>query len=110
MSSPSLPRHSTNSIGNQAGSPGPPVILNNKAVFEGGGFAANLPRGGGAIRGIDEKISVDAYRGTAHLLVPLPLNPVRGGIGPELSMDYESGAGNGPFGIGWSVGAPSIFR
>ncbi|WP_334513294.1 SpvB/TcaC N-terminal domain-containing protein [Bradyrhizobium sp. AZCC 1693] len=110
MSSPSLPRHSTNSIGNHAGSMGSPTSSNNKAVFEGGGFAANLPKGGGAIRGIDEKISVDGYRGTARLTVPLPINPVRGGIGPELSMDYESGAGNGPFGIAWSVNAPAIVR
>lgn len=80
------------------------------AVFEGKGFVTNLPKGGGAIRGIDEKIDVDTYRGTARLSVPLPINPVRGGIGPELSMAYESGAGNGPFGIGWSVSAPSFFR
>jgi RHS repeat-associated protein len=79
-------------------------------VFEGGGFAVNLPKGGGAIRGIDEKINVDAHRGSARLTVPLPVNPVRGGVGPELSMDYESSAGNGPLGVGWNVKAPSIVR
>jgi len=110
MSSPSPPQHSTNLTGNHAGSVKAPASLNNKAVFEGGGFAVNLPKGGGAIRGIDEKINVDAHRGSARLTVPLPVNPVRGGVGPELSMDYESSAGNGPLGVGWNVKAPSIVR
>src|SRR3954465_7654830 len=104
-----LPRQTANANGGQGASPafaGSP----SKAVFEGGGFAVNLPKGGGAIRGIDEKINVDAHRGTARLTVPLPVNPVRGGVGPELSMDYESSAGNGPFGVGWNLKAPSIVR
>lgn len=78
--------------------------------FAANGFAANLPKGGGAIRGIDEKVDVDAYRGTARLSVPLPIRPVRGGVTPELSLTYGSGAGNGPFGAGWNVGVPAIVR
>ncbi|MER8595738.1 hypothetical protein NKH33_30035 [Mesorhizobium sp. M1182] len=109
MSSPMLPPPTVAAASGQGGAPtsGEPAA---RAVFENRGFAANLPKGGGAIRGIDEKLSVDGYRGTARLSVPLPINPVRGGVIPELSMDYESGAGNGPFGVGWGVNAPSIFR
>ena len=30
--------------------------------------------------------------------------PRRSGFGPQLSLSYDSGAGNGPFGFGWSLG------
>src|SRR5262249_54266243 len=80
------------------------------ATVQPAGFAANLPKGGGAIRGIDERVHADAFRGTARLSVPLPVNRIRNGVSPELSLDYESGQGNGAFGVGWGVGVPSIFR
>jgi len=34
----------------------------------------------------------------------------RSGFGPQLSLSYDSGAGNGPFGFGWSLSLPSITR
>lgn len=110
MAGQTAPRHGQNA--NSPAGPGGSLASGTlgKPVFEVAGFAANLPKGGGAIRGINERINIDAYRGSAHLSVPLPINPVRGGIGLELSFDYDAGAGNGPFGIGWSVGIPSIFR
>ncbi len=37
-------------------------------------------------------------------------NPGRSGFGPELSIFYDSGAGNGPFGFGWNLSLPSIIR
>jgi RHS repeat-associated protein len=42
--------------------------------------------------------------------VPLASTPGRSGFGPQLSLSYESGAGNGPFGFGWSLGLPAISR
>jgi len=36
-----------------------------------------LPTGGGAIKGIDEKFSVNAVNGTASLSIPLPFSPAR---------------------------------
>ena len=33
--------------------------------------------------------------------VPIAVSPGRTGFGPELSLTYDSGAGNGPFGFGW---------
>ncbi|WP_348069713.1 SpvB/TcaC N-terminal domain-containing protein [Polaromonas sp.] len=70
----------------------------------------SLPKGGGAIRGIGEKFSANSATGTGRLSVPLPISPGRGGFQPNLSIDYDSGAGNGPFGMGWRLGLPSITR
>jgi RHS repeat-associated protein len=72
--------------------------------------AISLPKGGGAIRGIGEKFSVNPVTGTGALSIPLPLSPGRSGFTPQLSLAYDSGAGNGPFGFGWSISTPSITR
>ncbi|MFA5384747.1 MAG: SpvB/TcaC N-terminal domain-containing protein [Eubacteriales bacterium] len=69
----------------------------------------NLPKGGGAIRGIDEKFSVNAVNGTVSCSVDLPFSLARG-ASPALSLTYNSGAGNGIFGLGWSLNLPSIKR
>ncbi len=71
--------------------------------------ALSLPTGGGAIKGIDEKLSVNASNGTATLSVPLPFSPARDAE-PTLRLDYNSGAGNSAFGLGWSLSLPSIKR
>ncbi len=42
--------------------------------------------------------------------VPIATSPGRSGFGPQLSVTYDSGAGNGPFGFGWSLSLPSITR
>ena len=68
------------------------------------------PKGGGAIRGLDEKFSVNAATGTASMAVPLPFSPGRSGFTPPLRLSYDSGSGNGPFGFGWSLGLPAITR
>lgn len=69
----------------------------------------SLPKGGGAIKGIDEKFSVNAVNGTSSFSVPLPSSPARG-ASPSLSLSYNSGAGNSVFGLGWNIGLPSIKR
>ncbi|NEU08453.1 insecticidal toxin complex protein [Flavihumibacter sp. R14] len=69
----------------------------------------SLPKGGGAIKGIDEKFSVNAVNGTASFSMPLPFSPARG-ASPALALLYNSGAGNGIFGLGWSLGLSSIKR
>ncbi|MEM9461010.1 MAG: SpvB/TcaC N-terminal domain-containing protein [Myxococcota bacterium] len=69
-----------------------------------------LPTGGGSVQGIGEKFEANAFTGSGSLSVPLALSPGRGGFGPALSLAYASGAGNGPFGVGWSLGVPSIRR
>jgi RHS repeat-associated protein len=70
----------------------------------------DLPKGGGAIRGIGEKFAANPVSGTGSMSVPIATSPGRLGFGPQLSLSYDSGAGNGPFGFGWSLSLPSITR
>ena len=70
----------------------------------------SLPKGGGAIRGMGEKFAANPVTGTGSMTVPIPTSPGRAGFGPQLSLSYDSGSGNGPFGFGWSVSLPSITR
>src|ERR1700752_1672095 len=70
----------------------------------------NLPKGGGAIRGIGEKFAANPVTGTGSMSVPIATSPGRSGFGPQLSLSYDSGSGNGPFGFGWSLSLPSITR
>lgn len=72
--------------------------------------AISLPKGGGAIRGIGEKFAANPVTGSGSMSVPLPITPGRAGFGPQLSLSYDSGAGNGPFGFGWNLALPSITR
>lgn len=68
----------------------------------------NLPKGGGAIRGIEEKFQVNAVTGTVSFSIPLPITSSRGA--PTLGLTYNSGAGNSAFGLGWQLTAGSIVR
>src|SRR5215475_1502155 len=70
----------------------------------------SLPKGGGAIRGIGEKFGANPVTGTGNLSVPIATSPGRSGFGPQLTLSYDSGAGNGPFGLGWSLSLPAITR
>lgn len=70
----------------------------------------SLPKGGGAIRGIGEKFAANPVTGTGSLSVPIFTSPGRSGFGPQLSLSYDSGSGNGPFGFGWNLSIPSITR
>jgi hypothetical protein len=70
----------------------------------------SLPKGGGAIRGLGEQFQVAAATGTGALSFPVVTSPGRGGFGPSLSLRYDSGGGNGPFGLGMSLSPPSISR
>jgi RHS repeat-associated protein len=69
-----------------------------------------LPKGGGAIRGIGEKFAANPVTGTGTMSVPISTSAGRSGFGPQLSLAYDSGSGNGPFGFGWSLALPSITR
>jgi hypothetical protein len=63
----------------------------------------SLPKGGGAISGIGEKFAANPVTGTGSMTVPLFALPSRSGFGPQLSLSYDSGAGNGIFGFGWNL-------
>lgn len=70
----------------------------------------SLPKGGGALKGIDEKFQVNSANGTAGYSIPVPVSPGRNGFSPSLALSYNSGSGNSPYGLGWSVGYPMIQR
>ncbi len=72
--------------------------------------SVQAPKGGGAVRGLGEKFSANAVTGTASMSLPLAISRGRSGFQPTLSLSYDSAAGNGPFGFGWSLSTPSITR
>jgi hypothetical protein len=72
--------------------------------------AVSLPKGGGAIKGMGEKFSANPVTGTGSISVPIATSPGRSGFGPQLSISYDSGAGNDIFGLGWNLSLPSITR
>ena len=87
---------------NQRRSPaGAPGSLRRPEVSVGGEGAGDrrpspptiaLPKGGGAIRGMEEKFSANPVTGTGSLSVPIYTSPGRSGFGPQLSLSYDSGA------------------
>ncbi len=57
-----------------------------------------------------EKFAANAVTGTSSISVPIPTSAGRSGFGPQLSLSYDSGSGNGPYGFGWSLFSPAIVR
>ena len=70
----------------------------------------SLPNGGGAIKGIGETFQPNLFTGTGNFSVPIFTSPGRSGFGPSLTLQYSSGNGNGPFGLGWQLSIPRITR
>ena len=70
----------------------------------------SLPKGGGALKGIGETFQPNLFSGTGNHSVPLAISPGRNGFGPALSLQYSSGNGNSPFGMGWDLSIPRITR
>src|SRR3978361_1754603 len=72
--------------------------------------AINLPKGGGAVRGIGEKFAANPVTGTGSMSVPIATSLGRSNFGPRLALSYDSVAGNGVYGLGWTLSLPSISR
>jgi len=70
----------------------------------------NLPTGGGAVSGTGSSFDVDLNTGTASATLGLVLPTGRNGIKPTITLRYHSGAGDGPFGMGWTLGLLTITR
>jgi RHS repeat-associated protein len=68
-----------------------------------------LPKGGGALKNIGDKFAANAFTGSGGMSVPLPISPGRD-LTPALALEYSTGAGNGPFGIGWQLSVAAITR
>lgn len=72
--------------------------------------AISLPNGGGGITGLGETFQPNLFTGTGNFSIPIALTAGRAGFGPQLSLQYSSGYGNGPFGLGWQLSVPRITR
>jgi Salmonella virulence plasmid 65kDa B protein. len=70
----------------------------------------SLPKGGGALKGLGEEFQPDLHTGTGNISVPIAITPGRNGFQPRLTLGYSTGGGNGPFGLGWSLGLPNVSR
>jgi hypothetical protein len=69
-----------------------------------------LPDKPGSIKGLSDDASVQVFSGHINYSVPFDLPQGRAGFGPQLSLSYSGELGNGPLGIGWSLGLISIKR
>lgn len=56
-----------------------------------------------------KKFEVNAVTGSVSLSIPLPVGTARG-FGVSLNLIYNSGGGNGIFGLGWMTTIPSVRR
>lgn len=69
----------------------------------------SLPKGGGALKNIGEKFEANAFTGSGGMSIPIAVSPARD-LSPSLALGYSTGAGNGPFGMGWQLSVPAISR
>lgn len=69
----------------------------------------SLPTGPGSLEGLGEKYQPQLNSGACSYQVPIKLPPVRGNA-PSLVLEYNSGNGNGPLGLGWTLKTPLIRR
>ncbi|EJM22019.1 virulence plasmid B protein [Pseudomonas sp. GM18] len=68
-----------------------------------------LPKGGGAIHSIGDKLGTVGTNGAASCEIPLPVSTGRG-YAPALTLRYSSAQGNGVFGLGWALPLATIAR
>jgi RHS repeat-associated protein len=75
------------------------------SVYELPSQGVSLPKPGGAISSLGEKFAINPSTGTSTFSIPCPVSPNggRGGPQPSLSLEYNSGSGNGLVGFGWSI-------
>ncbi|MEN9577626.1 MAG: hypothetical protein RJA70_635, partial [Pseudomonadota bacterium] len=69
-----------------------------------------MPSGPGSIEGLGEAFEANSNTGQSSYAIQVELPPAVAGFAPEVTLSYSSGAGNGPLGVGWSLGGPSIQR
>lgn len=67
-----------------------------------------LPQGG--VSPLGDRFQPDLMRGSGTFSVPLPMPLGAGQMRPDLKLDYGTGSGNGPFGLGWRLELPRIER
>ncbi|UCG37084.1 MAG: toxin, partial [Candidatus Bathyarchaeota archaeon] len=72
--------------------------------------AISVPKGGGAIKGIGETFQPNIFMGTVSFSIPIWTSAGRNGFEPKLKLQYSTGNGNGPFGLGWRLSVSRITR
>jgi RHS repeat-associated protein len=69
-----------------------------------------MPSGPSSVRGLADEPSVDAFNAQLNYQVPIELPGGYGGLAPGLALKYSGSLGNGPMGIGWTLGQAKIQR
>ncbi|MCG7946230.1 MAG: FG-GAP-like repeat-containing protein [Candidatus Thiodiazotropha taylori] len=70
----------------------------------------DLPTGGGGVTPLGDRFQPDLVRGTGNYSIPLHLPHGPNELKPSFALTYSTGASEGPFGVGWSLGAFAIER
>jgi hypothetical protein len=70
----------------------------------------SLPKGGGAMRGLEEKFSPDLHTSIGNFTVPIGVPPGRRGRQPKFDLVYSTGNDHGFFGLGWALTVPGVAR
>ena len=68
----------------------------------------SVPGGPGSVQGLGESFEVTLNSGSVTETVALELPPGTAGMTPRLALVYDSGAGNGPVGLGWALSVPTV--
>lgn len=68
-----------------------------------------LPKGGGALKGVQGSFQAQAFTGSASFGIPLPVSNCRG-FEPQIQLIYDSSQGNGPFGMGFRLSLAEVSR
>lgn len=65
--------------------------------------ALPLPKGGGSTRGLGDGFSPDLNRGTGSYAIRIQVPDGYRTLTPQLGLTYNTAAGDGPFGFGWTL-------
>jgi hypothetical protein len=63
-----------------------------------------------SIKGLADPASVKVFSGQVAYSIPIVMPPGRAGFGPSLALNYSGDLGNGPLGVGWTLGTFAIKR
>lgn len=74
----------------------------------GSGPGQSLSSGGGGARSISDQFQPNLAMGGATYRIPIELPQGPGGFAPKLDLLYNTGFGNGPLGMGWTLSIPYI--
>lgn len=85
-----------------------PAFAANKSGVE--PQVISLPKGPGSIEGLGESFEPQLNTGTATYAVKIKVSPGINKHQPEVVLEYNSGYGNSPLGIGWSLNTGFIQR